>query len=170
MAIEVQNVPPEGLTDLQLENRLAFRQWGETPGALSAPGAGGSVRRYSPFDQFSESMIGEGTPCPVCGHPTYDCAHHIQIEGGEVARTVRTQGDPSANDDPNASLYVVPEDVVEVFYPAGSTRKSRRLVARKGEVILRERAVQLGLVEGAPRTGIPNAEIVSREGRPVGLQ
>lgn len=181
MTIHVRNVPPEGLDDLQLENRLAFRQWSDTPGGMTLPGSGGAIRHYSPFSTYGESMLSEGTPCLVCGHPTSDCTTHeparvtARVTFGEedemTPRTTRVQGDLSANDDPDAALYVVPDDVVEEFYPQGSSRPSHRLVARKGETILRERAVQLGLVEGAPRSsGIPVAEIVTKEGESIGLQ
>jgi hypothetical protein len=189
MAIVIRNVPPEGLTDTALENRLAFRQWG---GDAVLP-----IRVSSPFSRYGETMMGEPEPCMICGAPAGDCTSHDQGPAGSItfgggggqgdvgqgggqgdagqddkgAKTMtRTQGDLSGNDDPNATLYVCPDDVVEEFYPTGSSRKTRRLVARKGETILRERAVQLGLVEGAPKPGIPNAEIVTREGASVGLQ
>lgn len=174
--IVIRNVPPEGLTDMKLESRLAFRQWGEGAGALSA---GGSIRRYSPFTAYGESMIGGEVPCLVCGHPSSNCTEHNPTPPPTVTfgdeketemRETKIQGNTSANDDPTSNLYVCPDDVVEEFYPMGSSRVSHRLVARKGETITRERAAQLGLVEGAPAPAIPTAEIVTREGAPIGLQ
>lgn len=179
MSIVVRNVPPDGWEGEKLENRLAFRQWGESPGSASAPGGGGSVRQYSPFTVYGESMIGGEIPCLICGHPSSNCTDHIPAPpaptvtfGGDMRETRETkiQGDVSGNDDPNSTLYVCPDDVVEEFHPQGSSRLSHRLVARKGETISRARAVQLGLVKGAPADALPNAEIVTKEGASIGLQ
>lgn len=168
MPIIVRNVPPEGWQTP--EERLAFREWGERSDGLN------SYRSASIFNQRNPGALGP-EPCLVCGHPTGDCTDHEDAkrkakEAEEMAvidRSTSVQGTYDTNDDPNSNLYICPDDVVEDITPPGSRRVTERLVATKGETITRDRAIQLGLIAGEapPVAGIPNAEIVTREGAPV---
>ena len=141
--IVVRNVPLENpaLDPERNPDRLVFDAWG----------SGGDYR--TPPE-----------PCVVCGAERNACTdadHQALKEGIEAMRTVRVQGtDTSLNDDPASNLYVVPDDVVEEYVPPGGARRpSRRLVYRKGEVITRTRAYELGLIEDvpAPTSGFPLA-------------
>lgn len=157
--IEVENIPPD-------PNE-------RTPADGSSLYAGTDLTAAAPVDTRRPP-----DPCLICGAPAGSCVHHedpapAQVgppEGDAAAtprkpapattrerdpRRVRVQGTEDANADPGSKVYVCPEDVVEVFesgIPGRTTRKSRRLVHRKGEVITRDRAIQLGLVEGVVST------------------
>lgn len=164
--IVLRNVPPEGWKSP--EERLAFSAWGESASGFER------LPTISIFSAHNPGLIGPA-PCPICGHPTGDCTDHVpsptstssDSKGEPMIRTTSVQGD--ATNDPTSNLFVCPEDVVEDITPPGSRRVSHRLVARKGETITRERAVQLGLVGGEPPPvpGIPNADVVTKEGAPA---
>jgi hypothetical protein len=143
------------------DERLAFKEWGE-----------GSLR---PWPTGPGLLVQE--PCLICHHPTGDCTleDHRRLEE-KMDRQTRVQGDPSGND-ANSNLYVVPDDVIEVYHPpmgAPTHRKSKRLVARKGEVITRAEAVRLGLLPpddgDAPTVPDLAAPKVGVEGPAIGLQ
>jgi hypothetical protein len=146
------------------DERLAFKEWGE--GSYRTRPTGPGLMRQE--------------PCLVCHHPTGDCTleDHQRLEEKTVnrARQTRVQGDPSGND-ANSNLYVVPDDVIEVYHPplgAPTHRKSKRLVARKGEVITKTEAVRLGLIPAeetvAPATPDLSAPKIGVEGQSLGLQ
>ena len=139
--IEVENPPPDP------KERTA-----SDPSPLypsSDPAAGG----IAPVD-----LRPEPDPCLICGAPMGACTGHEEPPPARDPRRVRVQGTTDANADPGSNVFVCPDDVVEVFesgMPGRSTRKSRRLVHRKGEIITRDRAIQLGLVEGAVSAPAP---------------
>lgn len=174
MAIIVRDVPPEGWTEGELENRLAFRQWDDPHTSPTR-----SIATPSPFSRYGDAMLGNRPGCPICGHPTGDCADHqppppappppLDTTEDEMRTVTHVQGTPEANADPGSGLYVVPDDVVEEFTPMGSKRPSHRLLARKGETITRERAIQLGLIETEAPSSVPPMSETHRtaEGQPV---
>ena len=144
------------------DQRLAFKEWGEVSMRTRPLGPGLLVQE----------------PCLVCGHPTGDCtlADHRQLEE-KMRRQTRVQGDPSGNNTPGSNLYVVPDDVIEVYHPpmgAPTHRTSKRLVAKKGDVITRVEAARLGLIpeDEIEVSSVPDltAPKVGVEGRPLGLQ
>lgn len=126
-------------------------------------------------------------PCLICGAPEGGCsthtdpfAHQVGPPVGDAAvvprtipasRRVRVQGTEDANNNPDAKVFICPDDVVEVFeggIPGRTKRKSRRLVHRKGEVITRDRAIQLGLVEGTiTPPPVPAPPLRTVAGQPV---
>lgn len=112
-------------------------------------------------------------PCPVCHAPSHACIDHVSMEDLMPTRETRIQGTTGVNADPDSGLYVCPDDVVEEFVdgpPGRAKRTSHRLLHHKGEVISRNRAIQLGLVEGqVTPPPIPPAPGASVEGPPVTL-
>jgi hypothetical protein len=168
--IEVENPPPDP------KERTA-----SDPASLYGPADPAAVTAGAPVD-----LRPPPEPCLICGAPFGTCTDHVEpvvatvapdaapdVSPGTVsrARRVRVQGTEDANSDPDAKVYICPEDIVEVFEsgpPGRSQRRSRRLVHRKGEIITRDRAIQLGLVEGTvstPPVPPPPHRVV--EGTPV---
>ena len=125
-------------------------------------------------------------PCLVCGAPLNSCTYEdhqlLRAQTRQVMLTkeiqqamrhqTRLQGTTDANTDPTSNLYLVPDDVVEEYFPAGSARPSWRLVHHKGETITKERAAELGLIaeDDVPPPGVvaaPPVRTVAVEGPPV---
>jgi hypothetical protein len=81
-------------------------------------------------------------PCPVCGHPTGDCAEGLtppaRIVGSEFydRKTAKEPG------------VLVPEDIFDEVNITPRT-KTKVLVARAGTFISREKAEQYGLIASA---------------------
>lgn len=166
--IEVDSVPPDPSERTAADPTPLGETW--------AGAGGGTDFRTAP------------DPCLICGAPAGACSTHTdpfaeQEPGPPVgdaavipraipaSRRVRVQGTEDANSNPDAKVFVCPEDVVEVFeggMPGRTRRKSRRLVHRKGEVITRQRAIQLGLVDGATASPlVPPPARRTVEGQPV---
>lgn len=112
-------------------------------------------------------------PCPVCRTPSHACTEHQEAPMSGPGRETIIQGTPEGNADPGANLYVCPDDIVEEYAagPEGRTQRlSQRLLHHKGDVISRNRAIQLGLVEGEETAPpIPPPPGASVEGEPVTL-
>lgn len=110
-------------------------------------------------------------PCPICATPSHACTDHLEAPMPAPVRETVIQGTPEANADPGANLYVCPDDIVEEYAagPPGRTQRlSQRLLHHKGEVIPRNRAIQLGLVEGEMASPpIPPPPGATAEGEPV---
>lgn len=111
-------------------------------------------------------------PCIICGAPQNACTTH-DPEAIRAMRQTRIQGTDAANADGDSNLYVCPDDVVQEYRDAGSSRPSWRLIHAKGDVITREQAVALGLITAPPAihtgTAVPTspAQRPTVEGHPV---
>lgn len=75
-------------------------------------------------------------PCPVCGHPTGDCA-------GEQQPPVRILGGPYDNRKTEPGVLVT-EDIYEEVFLTERT-KTTVLVAKAGTYIPLQKAIELGL-------------------------
>lgn len=76
--------------------------------------------------------------CPVCGHPTGDCA-------GEQPAPERIVGDRIEAKPTTPVDVLVPENIYEVRQITPFTR-ARVLVAAKGTYVTAERAAELGIL------------------------
>lgn len=94
----------------------------------------GSTYRFA-----DATVVGrESGPCPVCGHPTGDCA-------GE-SKNVDFLGKTSMANPELANHFLVEEDVI-VEKQITPYTKSRVLVHKKGSYISLARARELGLIQ-----------------------
>jgi hypothetical protein len=84
-------------------------------------------------------LPGHRAPCPVCGHPTGDCAPegqpHIKIIPGE---------DPSRNPDATVTVDRV---VIQELFVGRSKRKTRVKLYRPGQRITPAQAEEVGLFD-----------------------
>lgn len=99
------------------------------------------------YSDYSEEFILNGeirivkhssNPCPVCGHPTGDCAGesatHVNIIGADLF--------PSLG---HSDVFIVTEDVYEKRWITPFT-EATVLLARAGQKITLDKAKELGLV------------------------
>lgn len=124
--------PPDPAIPL---NRVLFEDW--VPASLSA------------------APLTPPEPCLICGAEQNVCTtHSSEIP---IMRETKIQGTADANADPASNLFVCPDDVVEEYQTGlGTNRPSWRLLHAKGDVISRERAIALGLIDApadAPSPG-----------------
>lgn len=77
-------------------------------------------------------------PCPVCGHPTGDCA-------GELPAPQRILGDNIPTKPTAPPTVLVPEDIYEERQITPYTR-SRVLLAAAGTYVTADQAKELGLL------------------------
>jgi hypothetical protein len=96
------------------------------------------------FDDPAEYILpgvrlvkGDRLPCPVCGHPTGDCA-------GSSKSPVRILGEEFYKKK-DENLVLVPEDLYEEVYITQFT-KTTVLVAKAGTYIPLEKAMKHGLI------------------------
>ena len=82
-------------------------------------------------------MRGDRSPCPVCGHPTGDCAG----TGPAPLRILGEQFGPRKQE----SNVLVTEDIYEEVYITERT-KTTVLVAKAGSYITAEKAMKYGLI------------------------
>jgi len=82
-------------------------------------------------------LPGDRSPCPVCGHPTGDCA-------GTASAPIRIIGDQFGPRKQESNVLVL-EDLYEEVHITERT-KTTVLVAKAGSYITTEKAIKYGLI------------------------